>query len=210
MVFIIVILAAALVILAAAHVIYRRQVKDLGRQLRFINDNDTRQRPAVDINRPELKALAESLGVAGFVHFLGWVEDTDSFYAALDILDERLSTKRFLFGDYVTDSDVRLFVTLSRLDIRYAHQLGITKHPLFTYKNLWPYARDLYQIPAFRNNTYFRDFANPKGIDVASRRSFEDFNTRFVNEIDFDGYWLAPSGRAFLSADPGNKFRIEK
>ena len=33
----------------------------------------------------ELKALAESLGVAGFVHFLGWVEDTDSFYAALDI-----------------------------------------------------------------------------------------------------------------------------
>ena len=59
MVFIIVILAAALVILAAAHVIYRRQVKDLGRQLRFINDNDTRQRPAVDINRPELKALAD-------------------------------------------------------------------------------------------------------------------------------------------------------
>ena len=59
MVFIIVILAAALVILAAAHVIYRRQVKDLGRQLRFINDNDTRQRPAVDINRPELQALAD-------------------------------------------------------------------------------------------------------------------------------------------------------
>ena len=33
----------------------------------------------------ELKALAEKLGVAADVRFLGWVEDTDSFYAALDI-----------------------------------------------------------------------------------------------------------------------------
>ena len=33
----------------------------------------------------ELKALAGELGVADAVHFLGWVEDTDSFYAALDI-----------------------------------------------------------------------------------------------------------------------------
>ena len=33
----------------------------------------------------ELKALAAQLGVAEQVHFLGWVEDTDSFYAALDI-----------------------------------------------------------------------------------------------------------------------------
>ena len=33
----------------------------------------------------ELKSLAGELGVAEKVHFLGWVEDTDSFYAALDI-----------------------------------------------------------------------------------------------------------------------------
>ena len=33
----------------------------------------------------ELKALAESLGVADKVHFLGWLTDTDSFYASLDI-----------------------------------------------------------------------------------------------------------------------------
>ena len=79
----------------------------------------------------------------------------------MDLLEERLENRRFLFGDYVTDSDVRLYVTLARLDIRYTHQLGHTKRPLFTYKNLWAYARDLYQIPAFKNNTYFKDFANP-------------------------------------------------
>ena len=32
----------------------------------------------------------------------------NSFYAAMDILEKRLENQRFLFGDYVTDSDVRL------------------------------------------------------------------------------------------------------
>ena len=98
----------------------------------------------------------------------------NSFYAAMDLLEERLENQRFLFGDYVTDSDVRLYVTLARLDIRYTHQLGHTKHPLFTYKNLWGYARDLYQIPAFKNNTYFKDFANPD--NKKQGRTFESFN----------------------------------
>ena len=110
----------------------------------------------------------------------------NSFYAAMDLLEERLENRRFLFGDYVTDSDVRLYVTLARLDIRYTHQLGHTKRPLFTYKNLWAYARDLYQIPAFKNNTYFKDFANPD--NKKQGRTFESFNARFLDEIDFDAY----------------------
>ena len=104
----------------------------------------------------------------------------NSFYAAMDLLEERLENQRFLFGDYVTDSDVRLYVTLARLDIRYTHQLGHTKHPLFTYKNLWAYARDLYQIPAFKNNTYFKDFANP--VSIARRLSKEKVNNILVGE----------------------------
>ena len=61
----------------------------------------------------------------------------NTFYAAMDRLEKRLETNRFLFGDYVTDSDIRLYVTLARLDIRYTAQLGETKRPLYTYKNLW-------------------------------------------------------------------------
>ncbi len=131
-----------------------------------------------------------------------------AFYAALDNLEERLENQRFLFGDYVTDSDVRLYVTLSRLDIRYTHQLGHTKHPLFTYKNLWAYARDLYQIPEFKNNTYFKDFAKPD--NKKSGRLMETFNARFLDEINFDSYWGAPHDRARLSSDPGNKFKVER
>ena len=51
----------------------------------------------------------------------------NSFYAAMDILEKRLENQRFLFGNYVTDSDVRLYVTLARLDIRYTWQLGHTQ-----------------------------------------------------------------------------------
>ena len=132
----------------------------------------------------------------------------NAFYAALDLLDGRLENQRFLFGDYVTDSDVRLYVTLARLDIRYAFQLGHTKHRLIDYKNLWPYARDLWQIPAFRNNTYFKDFANPGSKKTGAL--MQTFNARFLEEIDFAAYWGAPHGRAALSSDPGNKFRYER
>ena len=131
----------------------------------------------------------------------------NAFYAALDILEERLEDKRFLFGDYITDSDVRLYVTLARLDIRYTFQLGHTKRPLFAYTNLWAYARDLYQIPAFKNNTYFKDFANPKKKEG---KLMEGFNARFLDEIDFDKYWGAPHDRAQLSSDPGSKWKTER
>ena len=73
------------------------------------------------------------------------LDGVNTFYAAMDKLEKRLETRRFLFGDYVTDSDIRLYVTLARLDIRYTFQLGETKHPLYTYKNLWGYARELWE-----------------------------------------------------------------
>lgn len=137
----------------------------------------------------------------------GHFEAVNTFYAAMDYLEKRLETNRFLFGDYVTDSDVRLYVTLSRLDIRYTSQLGETKHPLFTYKNLWAYARELWQIPAFKNNTFFADFAVP-GVNVKGIAR-KTFNYRFLKQIDFEKYWGEVTDRSYLSKDPGNKLKME-
>ncbi len=136
----------------------------------------------------------------------------DNFYAAMDILENRLADKRFLFGDYVTDSDVRLYVTLARLDIAYAQNFGPTKHRLVDYPNLWGYARDLWQISAFQNNTYFRDFAAHFNSDKTKgdRREFRSYVERFVNEINFDELWGSAHGRQWLSSDPANKFKPEK
>lgn len=133
----------------------------------------------------------------------------NGFYAALDILEERLSTQRFLFGDYITDSDVRLYVTLARLDIRYTSQLGLTKKRLVDYPNLWGYARELYQIPAFKHNTYFKDFAVPKQKKAGPQGLRGNLNERFLDQIDFDHYWGQPAERAHLSGNPSTKFLIE-
>ncbi|MFI9559175.1 glutathione S-transferase C-terminal domain-containing protein [Nonomuraea endophytica] len=65
--------------------------------------------------------------------------------SALERLDERLAERRFLTGDTITEADVRLWVTLARFDTG-RRELGDFEH-------LWPYARDLYQRPAFRETT---------------------------------------------------------
>jgi len=131
-------------------------------------------------------------------------EAFEDFYASMDQLEERLSKNRFLFGDYVTDSDVRFFVTLARFDTSYYRNLGPLKHRVADYKNIWEYARDLYVIPAFQDNTYFRDFSRGRG---GKEQLFADFNSRFVDQIDYEAIWSAPQNRARLSQDPENKFR---
>ena len=51
-------------------------------------------------------AFCQSLGA--------YDEAYEDFYESLDKLDKCLETNRFLFGDYITYSDVRAYVTLAR------------------------------------------------------------------------------------------------
>ena len=129
-------------------------------------------------------------------------EAFDDFFAAMEKLDQRLENSRFLFGDYVTDSDIRFFVTLTRWDSYYYKNLGPQKKRMVDHKNIWAYARDLYEIPAFKNNTYFRDFSR-----VPSKPGiFKSYNERFVDQIDYEGLWSAPQDRKKLSRTPNEKF----
>lgn len=77
-------------------------------------------------------------------------------FAELDALEERLSSGRtFLFGEALTDSDVRLYVTLARFDCAYYNAFRCNKRRIQDYPALWRYARRLYAIPAFGRNTDF-------------------------------------------------------
>jgi putative glutathione S-transferase len=76
-------------------------------------------------------------------------------FRRLDWLDGRLSQSRYLFGPALTDSDIRLWVTLARFDAAYYNAFRLNRNRLVEFPHLWAYARDLYQIPAFRENTYF-------------------------------------------------------
>ena len=76
-------------------------------------------------------------------------------FATLDELEERLADRRYLFGDQITEADVRLWVTLARFDSVYVTHFKANIHRVVDYPNLWAYSRDLYQHPAFGPSTDF-------------------------------------------------------
>lgn len=82
-------------------------------------------------------------------------EAYDVLFARLDKLEQRLEKQRFLFGDFITESDVRLYVTLSRLDVSYYSVFNANKKRLIDFPNLWGYARDLYATSGFGDTTDF-------------------------------------------------------
>lgn len=74
----------------------------------------------------------------------------------LDKLEEHLSHSRYLFGNRLTDADIRLYVTLVRFDVAYYSVFKTNRNRLIDCPNLWAYARELYQIPAFGDTTDFQ------------------------------------------------------
>lgn len=93
---------------------------------------------------------------AGFAHSQKAYEEAyDVLFKRLDILENRLSTQRYLFGDKLTDSDIRLYVTLARFDVAYYSEFRTNRNRISDFPNLWNYAKDLYQTPGFGNTTDF-------------------------------------------------------
>jgi glutathionyl-hydroquinone reductase len=70
-----------------------------------------------------------------------------ALFGALDGLEQRLSSQRYLVGAQVTEADWRLFTTLVRFDAVYVGHFKCNRHRIADYPNLWNYLRDLYQTP---------------------------------------------------------------
>jgi putative glutathione S-transferase len=73
----------------------------------------------------------------------------DRLWTALDWLEERLASRRYLMGEAITEADVRLFTTLARFDAVYHGHFKCNRQKLVELPNLWAYARELYQTPGF-------------------------------------------------------------
>ena len=126
-------------------------------------------------------------------------------FDAFDKLEERLENRRFLFGDYITESDIRLYVTLARFDVAYYNGFRVNKKMLKDYPNLWGYARDLYAESAFGDNTHFE--AIKKHYHLCCLKT----NPNNILPLGPDVYiWTIPSGRERLSKDPEHKFITEE
>ncbi len=68
-------------------------------------------------------------------------------FDSLDWLEGRLSRRRYLVGDRITEADWRLFSTLVRFDAVYHGHFKCNLRRLVDYPNLWGYTRELYQVP---------------------------------------------------------------
>jgi putative glutathione S-transferase len=76
-------------------------------------------------------------------------------FATLDWLEDRLTQGRFLFGDTLTEADIRLFTTLVRFDSVYVGHFKCNLKRLIDYRHLWAYTRDIYQWPGIAPTVSF-------------------------------------------------------
>jgi putative glutathione S-transferase len=68
-------------------------------------------------------------------------------FKALDEIEERLATSRYLFGSRIVETDWRLFCTLVRFDAVYYSHFKCNLRRIVDYPNLQGYLLDLYQQP---------------------------------------------------------------
>ena len=133
--------------------------------------------------------------------FAGGQEAYEAAYArlfeALDWLEERLSTRRYLMGGTITEADVRLFTTLARFDPVYHGHFKTNRNKLIEMDNLWGYARDLFQTPGFGDTVDF--------VQIKSHyyETHTDINpTRIVPAGPDLKNWLDAHDRERLGGEP--------
>ncbi|WP_233358560.1 glutathione S-transferase family protein [Thermomonospora amylolytica] len=114
-------------------------------------------RPEIDeLNALIYDTVNNGVYKAGFAQAQdAYEEAVDALFATLDMLEERLSTRRYLMGGRLTEADVRLYPTLVRFDSVYHGHFKCNLRRLVDYPNLWAYTRDLYSLPAFHETTDF-------------------------------------------------------
>ena len=118
-------------------------------------------------------------------------------FERLDWLSERLSQRRYLMGDTITEADIRLFTTLVRFDPVYHGHFKCNRHKLSEMPVLWAYARDLFWTPGFGDTIDF---------DHIKRHYYEvhlDINPTGVVPAGPDlSNWRRPHGREELGGSP--------
>jgi putative glutathione S-transferase len=78
-----------------------------------------------------------------------------SLFSALDQLEQRLASRRYLFGRRIVETDWRLFCTLIRFDAVYYGHFKCNLRRIVDYPNLDGYLRDLFQQPGIRETVNF-------------------------------------------------------
>ncbi len=105
---------------------------------------------------------------------VAYEEAVYALFSALDKLEDRLTTQRYLVGDQITEADWRLFTTLVRFDPVYVGHFKCNLKRIEDYPALRGYLRDLYQVDGVadtvnfdhikRHYYYSHDMINPTRV----------------------------------------------
>lgn len=97
-----------------------------------------------------------------------------NLFEHLDRLEERLTSRRYLVGEQLTETDIRLFTTLIRFDPVYVQHFKCDRRRIAEYPALANYLRDIFQLPGVAETCdldhirhhYYRSHPtiNPHGI----------------------------------------------
>ncbi len=121
----------------------------------------------------------------------------DRLFIALDWLEDRLTDRRYLMGESITEADVRLFTTLARFDAVYHGHFKCNRNKLIEMPALWAYSRDLFQTAGFGDTI---DFEHIKQHYYCVH---SDINpTQIVPKGPDLSVWLTPHGREELGGRP--------
>ncbi|MEM6665144.1 MAG: glutathione S-transferase family protein [Pseudomonadota bacterium] len=118
----------------------------------------------------------------------------DALFETLDMLDDRLATRRTLMGNMLTEADWRLFTTLVRFDPVYVGHFKCNRQRIADYPHLSGYLRDLYQRPGI---------AGTVNMDHIKRHyygSHETVNPRRIVPLGPTISYDAPANREHLGA----------
>ena len=163
--------------------------------------------PAITLRPPEIVTEIDALNDAMYetvnngVYRAGFARSQAAYETAViplfDMLaafDTRLSDRRFLMGDRLTEPDIRLFTTCVRFDPVYHGHFKCNLAHLWDFEHLQGWLRDVYQWPGVA-----------KTVDLEQIRRHYYGRQRWVNPsgnvplgpiVDL----AAPSGRAHLGA----------
>lgn len=78
-------------------------------------------------------------------------------WEALDWVEERLGKQRYMVGNHITETDIRLFVTLIRFDPVYYSHFKCSRTKMAEMPNIRGYLQELFQIPGFGDTTDFTE-----------------------------------------------------
>jgi putative glutathione S-transferase len=118
-------------------------------------------------------------------------------FGRLDELTARLTGRRYLVGDTITEADIRLFTTLVRFDAVYHGHFKCNRQKLSEMPVLWAYARDLFSTPGFGDTVDFDQIRQHYYL------VHKDINPTGIVPVgpDLSG-WLEPHGRERLGGRP--------